>query len=322
MDDKTKRRTLFFAGLGILGLGVGVGLSVALVRHPVRLVKWYARRTLGRAGLQQHKVQCPEGQFSFFRSPEKDAPSTATVVLVHGLGGHAGNWFKTVSSLREHDVVVVDLPGHGDCQLHDMDWSHDSAFELFTALIDLATDEQPLILVGNSLGGWLSTLFALAFPEKVRRLVLVNSAGLPFEYDRNLLLPQTRDDARAVMDAVFGHDPPRVPGFLLDAMVRESQQSPIARALEVADEHPDVADRLQDLRVPTDIIWGTEDTLIPLDHAHRFHREIPDSQLHFLAGSGHSPQVADPKRFNRLLLEVLDRDLRRPASEPHPRAID
>lgn len=304
MTHHTKRPLLRWT-IGVSTLGLGVGLAFALFRHPVALVEWIARRTLGLAGLRQQLVEHHRGQWSYFRHPDPPA-SDVTVVLVHGLGGQAGNWFRTVRSLKNHDVVVLDLPGHGDCMLEDhLDWGSDVVYELFVDLLDEATDERPIVLVGNSMGGWLSMLYARDFPLRVRHLIPVNSAGLQFDLDQRMLLPRTREDAQRIVTAVYGRNAPKVPGPLLDAMIRDAHRTPIARAIDEVPDAPFLDGRLDEIRVSTDIVWGSWDSLIPLSHAYRLHQGIPDSKLHFIEGAGHSPQVSNPRRFNRLLHRLI-----------------
>ncbi len=306
MTDKKRRRRIFWASLALGTAGVALGLSVVLYRHPIAALEWYARRTLGLAGLRQRLVEHRRGVWSYFDRPGPDTGSPVTVVLVHGLGGQAGNWFKTVRSLRNYEVVVLDLPGHGDCTFEQLDWTSETVFELFVQLVDEATHDRPLVLVGNSMGGWLSLLYSLKFPHRVARLVLVNSAGLEFDYDRRLLMPRNRRDAQRTVDAVIGDDAPRLPGFMLDAMIQNAEGSPLANAVERVDDAPFVDDQLSDLKVPTEIIWGTADRLIPPSHAQKFYEAIPNARLHPMEGIGHSPQVSAPRHFNRLLEAIVD----------------
>lgn len=303
LSDRQKKALLLAAGLGTLG--VGLGLSFALYRHPLTLTRWYTRRVLGLSGLRHVIEHHPEGKLSYFtRGAPQDTPK-AVVVLVHGLGGDSGNWYKTIKCLRHHDIVALDLPGHGDSQLADQDWTAETLFALFCRLIDSATEDRPVILVGNSMGGWLSILYTLANPHRVQKLILVNSAGLQFPIRRNLLLPETRRDAQQMIESVFGDHAPRLPSFLLDSLIRQSHQSPIAHALEGVDHPSFIGDRLQEISVPTEIIWGNRDQIIPWEHAERFLHNIPDARLHLIDGAGHSPQVGSPREFNQLLSRIL-----------------
>jgi abhydrolase domain-containing protein 6 len=308
MVDKSTgdRRMMYLAGgLGLAGMGLGLGLRA--YRQPLAVLEWMVRRTLLFEGLKQQVLPYRKGQLSYFHKSCKAGRGRPVVVLVHGLGGHGGNWFQTVKCLRDRDLVIVDLPGHGDSQIEGLVWTSESIFEIFTLLVDEATKGRPMVLVGNSMGGWVSILYALAFPERIAQLVLVNSAGQFFDIaaQRHYFVPETRAHAQRIVDAVFGKNAPRLPGFLLDAMVRKAAASPSATALEHAAQARFIDEHLGALDVPTDVIWGTEDTMLPIAHAHQFEEKIPDVRLHLMPGAGHSPQVGSPREFNEVLRRAL-----------------
>ena len=304
MTRKTEKRRALLWAAG--AAAAGVGLSLALYRHPLVIAKWYVRRTLILAGLRQRINPRGGGQLSYYHRRRRRDRSDETVVLVHGLGGHAGDWYKTVRSLQDYDVVVVDLPGHGDSQLDGLDWGSETIFEIFSELLDEATGTKPVILVGNSLGGWISMLYAMAFPQRVEKLILVNSAGLHFHVRRRDFVPESRDDARRIIDAVFGQKAPRLPNFMLDSIIEHAGESPIVHAIESREEAPFIDDHLSELKVPTEIIWGAEDQLLPKEHAYRFQERIPEARLHLIEGAGHSPQVEEARLFNQLLCNLLE----------------
>lgn len=295
------------AGLGALGLGLGL----TMYRKPLTILEWSLRRYLRLSGLRQQIMPYHQGQLSYFYSAKGSGSSKAPVMLVHGLGGHGGNWFHTVKELRDRELYVVDLPGHGDSRLEGLVWSSETIFEIFTLLVEEATggpkkQGRKMVLVGNSMGGWLSILYALTFPERVEKLILVNSAGQRFDVNRRYFVPESREDAQRIVDAIFGKESKRLPGFILDAMIRRSMESPSASALDHAAHAAYIDDHLEDLQVPTEVIWGTGDTMLPITHAYQFEEKIPDVRLHLMAGAGHSPQVGSPEAFNRLLRQVID----------------
>jgi pimeloyl-ACP methyl ester carboxylesterase len=123
---------------------------------------------------------------------------------------------------------------------------------------------------------------------------------------RQYFVPETREDAQRIVDAVFGNESKQLPGFILDAMIRRSRDSVSARALDEVDNARYIDEHLEELQVPTEVIWGTGDTMLPIAHAYQFEEKIPDVRLHLMVGAGHSPQVGSPDAFNRLLRQVIE----------------
>ncbi|MBA2663576.1 MAG: alpha/beta hydrolase [Bradymonadaceae bacterium] len=305
------KRNLLVGSLAVGGL-VGLGLGVFVAKRPLTLVEWYLRGRMRIAGLEKKLMAVEGGQLAFFTNGRAAAPGQPTVVLVHGLGGSAGDWSQIIPSLSRHPLIIPELAGHGDSQCGEQLSEPDRLFETFCAQLDhamassAASSPEKLVLVGNSLGGWLALHYAVTFPERVARLILVNSAGLRFDVDPNLLVPENREQAQTTVKAVFGPHAPKLPDFVLDAIVDQASRSPTKRYIG----HTTVNyfdERLSEVSVPTDIIWGMQDPVIPLEHARRFADEIPNARLHCIEGCGHSPQVGNPREFARLLRELLAR---------------
>jgi pimeloyl-ACP methyl ester carboxylesterase len=133
------------------------------------------------------------------------------LVLIHGFGDSASGWSQVVAALAEdYRVVALDLPGHGASGPN----APPLGFDDLEAGLEAALEDQGdrLILLGNSLGGWLATLFALDHPTRVQRLLLLNAGGASWaQLDEQLLLPETRDRQRAKNRAVMGVKAPPVP---------------------------------------------------------------------------------------------------------------
>ncbi|MDL5159842.1 alpha/beta fold hydrolase [Actinomycetospora termitidis] len=261
-------------------------------------------------------------------------PDGEVVVLVHGIAGSAATWQPVLAELarrrdRRH-VIVPDLVGHGSSSAP---WADYSLGGYATGVRDLLSvlGYDHAAIVGHSLGGGVVQQFALQFPEHCDRLVLVASGGLGREVSPVLraaalpvadwVLPVLTN--RHVVDAV-GRVAYRVPGLtaLLRGSVGESARSfasltdpdhrqaflHTARSvLDPGGQRVRATDRLYLTEgLPTLIVWGTADTMIPVSHGHRAHALIPGSRLELFEGAGHFPHADDPAHFTDLLVDFLD----------------
>lgn len=221
-----------------------------------------------------------------------------TVVLVHGLSGSALWWSRNVQALAaRYRVLVPDLIGFGRTRLAGPLPTIARVAELLTAWMD-ALDLGPVHLVGHSMGGQISVHLAATFPERLRKLVLVDSAGIP-----RPLHP------RALVRAAFSLVPPRTWGNpLFLPTIAGDALSAGPRTLIRATSHilrDDVRPLLPSIQAPTLVLWGERDTIVPVDHAREFHRMIPDAKLVILRGAAHNAMVDRPRTFNRLVLRFL-----------------
>ncbi len=214
-----------------------------------------------------------------------------TLVLVHGVNDQAGTWATVAPALaRTHRVIAPDLPGHGESEPRDGALPLSMMVDRLDAL--LAT-ESDITLVGNSLGGWLSILYALKRPEKIARLVLEAGGGLarPFATPPTAT---TRDTAITLLRAV--HGPNYVaPDWAIDAVIARATSSPMLRVTEAMQSFVD--GRLKDIRVPTTLVWGADDGVLPLDYAEALQRGIAGAKLHVIDGAAHIPHLQQPERF-------------------------
>jgi pimeloyl-ACP methyl ester carboxylesterase len=248
------------------------------------------------------------------------------VVLIHGVAGRAEQWDQTVQLLAEHNTVVApDLLGHGDSAKPRGDYSlgaHASGIrDLLVALdIDRAT------VVGHSLGGGIAMQFAYQFPERCERLVLVSSGGLGDEV--HLLLRAATLPGSEFVLPLLAHPRvlevasliPRALGRLglrtrtdLTEMARGYQSLSNAEArnafihtvrsvIDATGQRINASDRLYlASKMPSLIVWGRHDRIIPVEHAQPAHQAMPGSRLVLFDDAGHFPHLDDPLRFTRTL---------------------
>lgn len=244
--------------------------------------------------------------------PRDDA---SPIVLLHGTISSLHTWDGWAEALRaKRRVIRFDLPGCGlTSPVPDRIYSADNDVRTVIAILDSLGIER-CVLGGNSLGGGIAWRTALAYPTRVEKLILVDSEGYPTRpismpiafYFKGLptidwmvrnTLP--RGLVEQGLRNVYG-DASKVP---LELMAR-------SRALTQCEGHrraliergrqwrrPDpLARRIAELKLPTLIIWGGRDRLIPLDAAERFHHDIVDSTMVIFDDLGHMPQEEDPVR--------------------------
>lgn len=284
--------------------------AVVVWRRPVASGRRLLRLRLRLAGLRRRRLELPRQRLVYFAGgPRRGGGEGArgTLLCLHGLGDQAGTWARVAPRLLAgYRLLVPDLPGHGATGLpRQGDLSLSDGLAAVEALVEREAPEGPLVLLGNSLGGWLALLYALEHPRRIDRLVLLASAGLAHEFEVDPL-PRDREAARRLVRAVLGPDAPEMPGFILDDVVRRVERGPSPRLWASFREDDLVEDRLGEVRVPTDVVWGSADTLLPVAYGRRLAAEIPGARFHLLEGCAHAPQVMCAERVAELLCALLE----------------
>ena len=252
------------------------------------------------------------------------------VVLIHGITSSSRTWRAVMEPLAEHHTVVApDLPGHGRSGKPRGDYSlgaYASSLRDLLALLDI----RQATIVGHSLGGGIAMQFAYQFPERLERLVLVDSGGLGEEVSLALraatlpgaefvlplmFSPITRTAGRGigkVLGAIGLKANANVRGLaegvdsLADAEARRAFVHTARSVIDPRGQRVDARDRLYLSRdVPTMLVWGCEDPIIPVSHGVRAHELMPHSRLEQFPGAGHFPFTDDPERFVAVLTDFI-----------------
>ena len=263
-----------------------------------------------------------------------DSGSGPVVLFIHGILGSQQQWAHLVDTMDDdHRVLVPDLFGHGESAKPLGDYSLSAHAAAMRDLLDHLEIER-VTLVGHSLGGGIAMQFFYLFPERVERLVLVSSGGLGREVNlllRSATLPGARQVLSVLASApvlspveALGRGASKVgwrPGADIGAIWRgfrslgddQSRRAFLATTRAVIDiggqtitarDHLDGAE----LPLPTLIVWGTKDRMIPVAHARSVQRELPDCRVELFEGAGHFPHLDDPDRFARVLREFIAAD--------------
>lgn len=243
------------------------------------------------------------------------------LVLVHGMFGDHLDWEPVIEPLaRRHRVIAVDLPGFGDSDKPDREYTGDYFVETLEALLRQLKVKRAT-LVGNSFGGQMALLYALKYPERVERLVLVSSGGFREVADTEKQFYRERFSAEriaALTPEVNG--PMFAPVFAKESDHRrlyvEKQNAKLQRA-----DYPAYArslarniqlalntyllDRLGEIRCPTLLLWGDKDIVLPLAQAQAALPRLPHGKLTTLEGCGHAPQLDCPEAFATAVEQFL-----------------
>lgn len=251
------------------------------------------------------------------------------MVLLHGIAGTSATWEGVIPRLSErHTVIAPDLLGHGDTGKPQGDYSLGAYANAIRDLLE-ALGRRSGAIVGHSLGGGVAMQFAYQFPERCDRLVLVSSGGLGREVHL-LLRAAALPGAEAVLpwlSAVGKHGVGRVVhalgrlGLRASADLEEVWRSFVSLAepqapraflhtvrgiIDLGGQRVSATDRLYlAAGMPTLIVWGERDPLIPVRHAREAHERIPGSRLEIFRGAGHFPYLDAPQRFAEILLDFL-----------------
>ena len=261
----------------------------------------------------------------------RKAGSGSLVVLLHGIAGSSATWANVIPRLSDHHTVIApDLLGHGESAKPQLgDYSLGAYANLIRDLLEAL--EQPRgTIVGHSLGGGVALQFAYQFPERCERLVLVSSGGLGREVHpllraaalpgAELVLPwlaagaargigtmvKAMERARFSRERRFLGETWRSFVSLEQPEARRSFLHTVRSIIDLGGQLVSATDKLYLAKgLPTMIVWGERDPLIPVQHAARTHELMAGSRLEIFPGAGHYPYLDDPEHFAAILLDFI-----------------
>jgi pimeloyl-ACP methyl ester carboxylesterase len=280
--------------------------------------------------VEKRVVQIHDHRVVYRIGGENPTTKRPVLLLIHGMASSSATWREVMPALSQrYTVVAPDLPGHGESDKPRQDYSlgaHANALrDLLVAIgVDRAT------MVGQSLGGGVAMQLAYQHPRHCERLVLVSSGGLGrevswilralsfpgAEYLMPILFPSFVCDAgNAIGRSLqrFGLRAPRLEEewrsyiSLNDSETREAFLRTLRAVVNVGGQAVSAHDRLYlSSRLPTLIVWGERDGIIPVAHAHEALRAMPASRLVIFEESGHFPHVEEPGRFIEALIGFVE----------------
>jgi len=235
---------------------------------------------------------------------EQAGDGELTVLFLHGVGSTAKVWSQSMRHLRDFGrIVAIDLPGFAGGSALPPTIGDLSDLAPFVCRVLDALGIESAVWVGNSLGGRIAVEACLNAPERVRGLGLICSAGVRLP-GVEIATPYSMGE-EAFNRRVF-YEPERF--FSLQSPASRQATLDSRRRYEELMERTEVMDfsgRLHEIRVPTTLIWGRHDGVIPLAIGEAFARGIAGAQLHVLEEAAHAPHLEQPERVNHLLAALL-----------------
>jgi pimeloyl-ACP methyl ester carboxylesterase len=253
------------------------------------------------------------------------------LVLVHGITNSSASWEPVLATLaRRFTVIAPDLLGHGDSAKPRGDYSLGANASLLRDFM-LALGHERATIVGHSLGGGIAMQFAYQFPDRIERLVLVSSGGLGREVTallRAVALPGAEFVLPLLASGPLVSAGTTISGWIERIGVRlgsdvaamatgfaslqdiEARRAFVQTARAVIDaggQRVNATDKLYLAEaVPTLLLWGDRDPIIPARHGIRAHELMPGSRLRIFAGAGHFPHHDDPAGFAAAITEFVE----------------
>jgi len=301
---------LFLRILGVLLLACFVFIAAGI------FATWAPDRSVQQLSIKwaiQPSTFLPVNGMQVHLRDEGPRDDPLPIVLLHGTSASLHTWDGWVESLKgEHRVIRFDLPAFGLTGPHP---NNDYSIEAYVFFVRAVLDQlgvKEFVLAGNSLGGQIAWETALAIPERVKKLVLIDSAGYPIRSTSvpiGFMVARTpglrvlmehvlpRGVVESSVRSVYG-DPNRVKPELVDRYydltLRAGNREALAFRMDQSASGEEI--KIKSLKLPTLIMWGAKDQLIPLDNGNRFESDIKGSKLTIFGDLGHVPHEEDPLR--------------------------
>ena len=254
------------------------------------------------------------------------ATDSLPIVLIHGTGTSLHTWESWVNELKNnHRIITLDLPAYGLTGPNKTgDYSQDfyvNFMENFLSKLNI----KRCVLGGNSLGGSITWAFALEHPERVGKMILVDAGGYPmvsksvpiaFQIARmpivgNLfkyILPYAVIEKS--LQNVYVHDDRITPELIeryYDLASRTGNRKAFLDRMKSSIKNDNYL-KIKTLTMPTLIIWGKEDGLIPLNVAEKFHKDLPNDTMIVFKDLGHTPMEEDPMKTVKAVKDFLSKE--------------
>lgn len=253
---------------------------------------------------------------------EGSAEDKAPVVLLHGTAASLLTWNGWTETLKaEHRVIRLDLPGFG---LTGPNLANDYSIEFYIRFLHDFLQKLGIkqsYLVGNSFGGRIAWEYSLAYPDEVKKLILIDAAGYPMQQGKPFVI---RIASIPVLKTLLLYITPK---SLVEKSLKEVYADDSKVTAQLVEQYYDMACRegnraafiyragvvykddyvrVKQIQTPTLILWGAQDAWIPLENAYKFQKDLPNNSLIVYPNLGHIPQEESPSETVKDALKFID----------------
>ncbi len=240
-----------------------------------------------------------------------------TLILLHGLGSNSERWSKNIDELAKgYNVIALDQIGFGYSDKPLMPYKGSTLVEFLNEFL-VQKNIEKATLIGNSMGGWVSSLFAVKYPEKLKKLILVDPAfllGLSDDADIDEIYafanPTTVEGmANYVKRIYYQNEDLLKPENLRKSLIKKLSWNDgytVYQIIKSLAQRKDLLKAsLDKITVRTLIIHGEKDAVVPMETIRTLEKQISDNVTIYYKNSGHSPMVEESERFNTEVLQFL-----------------
>jgi pimeloyl-ACP methyl ester carboxylesterase len=289
-------------------LAIAAAVGIFTYKRPLWVIDRAIRAWLKWKGVSSRCVKVGSYCVHYFEGGQG-----RPLLLIHGLGARSEYWAPQMPAYVANGfhLYALDLLGCGQTDRPDIAYTIQQQTNLVRDFMESLRIERADV-VGWSMGGWVALQFALQHPGRIRRLVVMDSAGISFDpgLKPEVIPPRTPEEWRR-MQAVLDFNPMRMPAFIERDLMRVMAQNAktVRRAAESILSGEDLLDnRLGRIDAPVLIVWGEQDAMIPLSVGRRMHEAIPGSVLHIYSKCGHMGPATCASRIVPRVIEFLLRD--------------
>lgn len=295
-----KRHTSILLTVGLIA---GAVIFWVFYRRPLWVMDEAMHARLHFAGMHSRFVRVGQYRVHYFVGGHGQP-----LLLIHGLGSRAEDWTPEIPAYVKSGfrVYAIDLLGSGRTDHPDIAYTIQQQADLVHGFLDAVHVPQTDV-IGWSMGGWVALRLAVEHPDRVRRMVVMDSAGISFPttLTPEVFEPRTIPQLNRLEKLLDPH-PPWLPGFFNRALLRAMRSNSVVvhRTVESMVSGVDLLDgRLGRLHLPVLLVWGAQDALIPPSVGLRMHEAIPQSVLEIYSGCGHAGPATCR---NRIVPRVID----------------
>lgn len=276
--------------------------GVVFFFFPEKVVETINYRFASKAELDNKNVNIDGYQVHYFES--KNTANKETLIFLHGMGNDKTSFLQTVAQMeKRYHLVLLDLAGHGENN-RQLDFDYSIAGQvsfLHSFLNELKLTD--VTLIGNSMGGHITAAYAIKYPDKVKRIVLVNAAGIKLDDNEVYFGFEKKIESTEEFDEMLSrvlHNKPNFPYPIKRFMMKEINENMdfVNAALVPSIKEGNFYNLKNDIskiKANTLILWGKEDSIIRANVPKYFNDSIQKSVLKYIENTGHFPQLETPR---------------------------